>query len=185
MAGTDAKKAQAQGVAGPIISLVVICLVSGCLLGLVNAQTAPIIDEVKAERAEQTYATLVEGAASFEDIGYTREGCVAALEAKGASGETLAHIFVCQSKGYGGQVPVAVAFDADGNVMALSVMDNDETPGLGTRATTEDYLKQYVGRGAETLDVSDVDLVSGATITSKTVLSAVNVAIESFKEVSS
>ena len=90
---------------------------------------------------------------------------------------------MAQSKGYGGQVPIAVAFDADGTVTNITAMSNSETPGLGSRIADESYIGQYVGLSAEPIEASDIDLISGATISSKAALAAFNVAVQAYEEV--
>ena len=95
----------------------------------------------------------------------------------------VAYVIVAQSKGYGGQVPIAVAFSPDGEVTSITAMSNSETPGLGSRIAEESYIGQYVGKPAAALDASEVDLISGATISSKAALSAFNIATTVFEEV--
>lgn len=169
----------------PIVVLVAICIVAGALLGIVHEVTAPVISKVEEDRNQQIYNSLLESAQTFEDTGYTSESCTAALRALDASGNEVGIIIVAQAKGYGGQVPIAVAFDGDGTVLSLSALSNEETPGLGSKATDPTYLQQYVGKPAQTLSDTDVDLVSGATISSKAVLSAFNAAVQAFEEVRS
>lgn len=180
----DKSKGGAASSIMPVIVLTLVCLVAATLLAIVHEKTSPIIAAAEQARAEETYRTLVADADAFEDVACEVDGCTASLAAKSGS-ETIAYVIVAQAKGYGGQVPIAVAFSPEGTVLALIAMSNDETPGLGSKATTPDYLSQYVGRSAETLEKSDVDLVSGATITSTAVLNAYNVAVEAFGEVAS
>ena len=174
----------------PVVVLVVICAVAGALLGSVHELTAPIAQANEEQKAQETYAALVPEAASFEDVFATLEnsdlaaqGCTAALKAKDASGAVIAYIIVAQSKGYGGQVPVAVAFDQEGTVRSITAMDNEETPGLGTKVAGEAYIGQYVGLAAKPLESTDIDLISGATISSKAALAAFNTAVAAFEGV--
>ena len=167
----------------PVAVLVLICIVAGALLGFVHAATAPVAAEVAAQRARQTYTELMPDAAAFEPLACEVKGCTAALQAVGASGETLGHLVVAQAKGYSGAVPLAVAFDTSGTVTSIKVMKNDETPGLGTKIADTSFTGQFVGRAAEALKVEDIDTISGATISSKAALAAFNVAVEAYKEV--
>lgn len=167
----------------PVLVLVAICMVAGVLLGAVHQLTAPIADANAERKAQETYAMLVPEAASFEEVPCEVDGCTAALRALASDGSVMAHVVVAQSKGYGGQVPIAVAFDASGKVMGITAMANDETPGLGTRIAEDSYIGQYVGLEAAPLDASSVDLISGATISSKAALAAFNVAVEAYEEV--
>ena len=167
----------------PVIVLVAICVVAGILLGVVHYVTQPIADAIAEQRAQETYAALVPEAASFEELDCSVEGCTAALAATDASGATIGYVIVAQSKGYGGQVPIAVAFDTEGTVTNITAMPNGETPGLGTRIAEESYIGQYVGFSAQPIEASDIDLISGATISSKAALAAFNVAVQAFEEV--
>ena len=166
----------------PVFVLVAICVVAGALLGFVHDRTAPIADANAARKAQETYERLVPAAASFEPVSCEVEGCTAALRALDMSGNVVAHVIVAQSKGYGGQVPIAVAFGTDGAVQAITAMDNDETPGLGTKVAGDSYIGQYVGLvGAA--NANTIDFISGATISSKAALAAYNIAVEAFEEV--
>ena len=167
----------------PVIVLVAICAVAGALLGIVHDVTQPIADAIAEQRAQETYAALVPEAASFEAVDCSVEGCTAALRALDASGNPIGVVIVAQSKGYGGQVPIAVAFDLEGTVTNITAMANEETPGLGSRIAEESYIGQYVGLAAAPITADDIDLISGATISSKAALSAFNIAVEAYEEV--
>ena len=80
-------------------------------------------------------------------------------------------------------MPIAVAFAPKGTVKAITAMSNDETPGLGTKIANESYIGQYVGKPAQALTADDVDLISGATISSKAALAAFDIAVEAYEEV--
>ena len=62
-------------------------------------------------------------------------------------------------------------------------MSNDETPGLGTKIANDSYIGQYVGLAAAPVTADDIDLISGATISSKAALAAFNIAVEAYEEV--
>ncbi len=180
---SDKAGASPLSAAWPAVVLVTICLVSGLLLGTVHMVTEPVALANAEAKAQQTYAALVPEASSFEPLECDVAGCTAALVARDQAGATLAHVIVAQSKGYGGQVPIAVAFGPDGAVLAITTMANEETPGLGTKIANESYIGQYVGLGASHLEAGDVDLISGATISSKAALAAFNIAVEAYEEV--
>ena len=167
----------------PVVVLVVICMVAGTLLGFVHEMTDPVAQANAEAKAQETYAQLVPEAKEFVPVDCTVEGCTDALEARDAAGGVVAYVIVAQSKGYGGQVPIAVAFDPTGTVKSITAMSNEETPGLGTKIADDSYIGQYVGRQAEPTEAADVDLISGATISSKAALAAFNTAVEAFEEV--
>ena len=167
----------------PVVVLVTICVIAATLLGIVHQVTEPVIVAAEEREALKIYATLFPEASTFEDTGYTSPTCIQAICALDDSHNTVGHIIISQGRGYGGQVPLIVAFDATGSVRNLVAIDNEETPGLGSKACDPTYLEQYAGKPAELLGEKDVDLISGATITSKAVLSAFNAAVEAYEEV--
>ena len=79
----------------------------------------------------------------------------------------------------GGLVDVTVCFDADDNILGLSVDASTQTPGIGTMATEPEYLEKFVGVKSG----DDVDVCSGATFTSTAIKNAVNTAIENLDSV--
>lgn len=180
---SDAPKSSTLQTVRPVAVLVAICMVAGVLLGAVHAVTDPIAQANAQAKAQETYASLVPEATAFEPLECSVEGCTDALAATDASGEVIAYVIVAQSKGYGGQLPIAVAFGEDGTVLSITVMANDETPGLGTKVANESHIGQYVGLPAEPTDIGAVDLISGATISSKAVHAAFNIAVEAYEEV--
>lgn len=167
----------------PILVLVIICVVAGTLLGVVHQTTAPIALANAEQRAQEIYNQLFPDATSFEEVECTTEGSVIALKALDSSGSTVGCVVVAQSKGYGGQVPIAVAFDSQGNVTNIAALENSETPGLGTRIADEGYLGQYVGLPAQQTSAEDINLISGATISSRAALVAFNIAVQTYEEV--
>ncbi len=82
-----------------------------------------------------------------------------------------------------------VAMDDQGAVKGVSIVSITETPGLGTKVDSEDFLAKFSGL-KDTVEVvksapssdNEVEAVTGATYSSKGVVSAINIAIETYKE---
>ena len=90
----------------------------------------------------------------------------AAAEAGYADGE-----YTATGKGIGGDVPVTVTVK-DGKISDVTVGDNSETQGIGSKAIEQLPAEIVKANGTE-----GVDAVSGATITSKAIFSAVEDAL--------
>ncbi len=163
----------------PAVTLMVICLLVGAALAAVNAATAPVIAANESASLNATYAAVLPEADGFEALDCSIEGVTAVLRAKNGAG----YVITAQSRGYGGQVPAAVAFAGDGTILRVSMLSNDETPGLGQKVTEESFTGQFAGRPAEQMTLADIDAVSGATISSKAALSAVDLACAAFEQV--
>ncbi len=89
------------------------------------------------------------------------------------------------SEGYGGKIVLYVGVALDGTVGGVSILDISETPGLGMEAPKV-LAPQFVGKNVESFTYtktgrraeSEVDAISGATVTTKAVVNAVNGALK-------
>ena len=164
----------------PIVVLGVICLVTSLLLAVTNNVTAPIIAENAVKTANATRQALLPSADTFTEVApeTPTEGVTAIYKADNDSG----YVITAQAKGYGGEVPVMVAFNAEGTIEAVQFLDNDETPGLGQKVKSEAFQSQFSGMPAEEFGLSDIDAITGATISSGAAASAINAAIAAYNQ---
>ena len=83
--------------------------------------------------------------------------------------------FRSTSVGYGGKISLMIGVTPDGKVYGLQVLDQNETPGLGSKATQEKYTKQFLGKdlGSSRWEVKkaggDFDQVTAATVSSRAI----------------
>lgn len=161
----------------PAVVLVVICAIVGFLLGTVNNLTLPTIMANREARAWATYSSLIPEASDFVALECDVPGVTACMEAADDRGFAI----TAQAKGYSSQVPMAVAFDDEGVITNVIGMDNTETPGLGTKVKDAAFTDQFIGRAAEPMTLDDIDAITGATISSKAALAALNEAIEAYR----
>ena len=83
--------------------------------------------------------------------------------------------YTAEGKGIGGKVPVTVEVK-DGKIATVTVGDNSETQGIGTKA-----IEQLPAKIVEANGTEGVDAVSGATVTSKAIFTAVEDCLEQAK----
>ena len=89
-----------------------------------------------------------------------------------------------QGQGFGGMVPVIVAFGSDGNIIAVKFLENSETKGYGSRLYEQpEWASQFTGMPAENFAISDIDALSGATMSTEGAVAGINAAIDGFNEV--
>ena len=88
-------------------------------------------------------------------------------------------VFGASVQGFHGPVYVEAAFDSAGKITYFAVGDEDfsETPEFGGHAQDVDFMYQFIGKAAP-LTLSDIDALSGATITSTAVVNALNTAYD-------
>lgn len=163
----------------PVAVLLVICAAVGALLSGVNALTAPAIAANEEAAKNAAYFSVLPEADRFTELDCSMDGVTAVLKADNGAG----YVITAQARGYGGQVPAVVAFSPDGTILSVAMMSNDETPGLGQKVTASDFSDQFAGRAAEAFTIDEVDAISGATISSRAAVSAVNLAIEAYLQV--
>ena len=184
--------------------LFVITLVAGVLLGFVYQVTKEPIayqDQLAQIKANQS---VFPDAASFEDVAldnaaadaiHAKEGNLKiwvddVKKAVGASGEELGYVVRIISGGYGDDIIFTVGISNDGVVNGISIISINETPGLGMNAEKV-LVPQFADKPAETFTVtkteasseSEIEAISGATITSKAVTGGVNAAVDYFTQV--
>ena len=91
-------------------------------------------------------------------------------------------------KGFSGLVKIMVGFNPDGSIKNIAVLEQKETPGLGTKMKDEKFIKQFRGKHPSTFnlkvkkDQGDVDALTGATITTRAFGEATQMAYDVFVE---
>ena len=101
--------------------------------------------------------------------------------ADGEKGELLGYAVTVSENGYGGEIKMLVCFDKFGQVNGMGVISMSETSGVGTRITGEGFFDQFTGKAGPFKFVkgaasakNDVVAITGASISSKAAVSAVN-----------
>ena len=78
-----------------------------------------------------------------------------------------------------------VAVTADKKVIDFTILEHNETPGLGDNAQKPAFRQQFAGKGEELLEVTkdpankdNIQAMTGATISSRAVVRGVKQAVE-------
>ncbi len=88
------------------------------------------------------------------------------------------------SEGYAGTIEMLVGINDLGQVAGVKITRINETPGLGSRAADPKFLEQFRGKTIkDKIEVkSDIQAITGATITSRAVSVGVKKALREFKD---
>jgi len=110
---------------------------------------------------------------------YHAAGALSITAGYDEEGSLLGYCVSVQSQGFGGPVTMTVGVDLNGAVTGVAVESHSETDRVGTAAMTPQALERYVGRSGtiRTSGSNSVDVVSGATATSKAITAGVNRAL--------
>jgi electron transport complex protein RnfG len=174
------------------LRLTLVCLVAALGLGLTYSEVKDRIAEMEREEREEAGREVL---ASLEAEPHEEPELLASLQGDfpdlvsvflgvKPDGEQVGYAFVVKTKGYN-QLVTAVGVDLDGRVSGVEVVKNEETPGIGGAAVESgDFMGQFEGKGPENLQLGvDVDAYSGATMTSKGITAAVNLALEIWRKI--
>lgn len=183
------------------VSVTVVCLFGAAALAYVNLKTLEprklAAEKTLADSLQMVMPKEVTKTVEMEPIEQ-----VNFYAGQNDAGETVAYAALGTNKqGFGGEIKVLVGLSTEQKILAVMVTEHSETPGLGTKVTDRkavksiwaalagkqqeqdvppnDFLDAFAGRTTEdftdaAVGASPVHAVSGATITSKAVLAAVN-----------
>ena len=178
------------------LNLFVICAVAAGLLAGTNQITAPLIEKRNEQANNEARQTVLSDAKEFKLLDPSKYKAASDVEVvevyEGVNGSDVSgYTIKVLPKGYGGEIELMVGIKKDGNNAIISGV-NIETPGLGARSKEEAFYGQYAFKPATELSVvksgaageTEIQAISGATITSKAVTSGVNAAVEVYDSIS-
>ena len=166
-----------------VLVLTVIALISGLVLGLAYEETSPKIEKNLELAKGKALKKVVPNVASYEAKQVDRYTTI--FTAKDSSGNIAGYGVLIEGSGFQGPIKLMVGFDTTmTKLTGLEVIENIETPGLGNRITEEWFKKQFVGRvppievvkGKKPVNEHEIQAITGATISSRSVVRIVNTA---------
>lgn len=172
----------------------VITLIAGLVLGFVYELTKEPIRIQEEKAIQEACKAVFADASEFTALEFApSEGLAAELaengvkigtayDAKGEDGSHKGYVLqTTSSEGYGGNIVLYIGVTAEGKLNGISILEISETPGLGMRAE-EVLTPQFENKTVNAFTYtktgsqsdSEIDAISGATITTKAVTNAVN-----------
>ena len=153
----------------------VICIAAAGLLAGVNSLTKPrILAQAQAEE-ELSLKEVLPEANHFEAVKEKEE--VIYYKAHDKEGKFIGVAFKASSKGYSSIIETLVGMLKDGTIVAIKVLSENETPGLGARVAEPEFTAQF----NNIKDLSKVTAITGATISSRAVIDSANKRAEEIK----
>ena len=90
----------------------------------------------------------------------------------------VGYVVISKAKGFSGEFPVAVSFDINLVVKKIWIADKEhgfnETEGFGSKIRDSSFINQFSGKKEE--EIEGIDTITGATVSSKSVIDAVKLA---------
>ena len=161
-----------------------ITLVASAGVGFVNMIT---VEPIAAAKEAATLAALNEVLPAF-DATTTEELTIddmpITVYTATAGGSVSGYAVQSMTKqGFGGVVRLMVGFTPEGEVVNVNVLEQTETPGLGTKMADEGNVLLASVKGRKLESKKDVDALTAATISSRAYVDAINRAWMAYKSV--
>ena len=154
----------------PFIALAVMAL---ALFG-VSRGLSDVAEDNAEKELLQTMQTLLPGSTEFTEKAYKGENANIRRVFKGNGG----FVIETATQGYADEIVMLVGVSNDGTVTGLTVRDMHETVGLGANALTDwEFLAQFLKTDGSAEVGTDVDAISGATVTSRAIARCVKSAV--------
>ncbi len=195
-----------KGMIKDALILFAITLIAGLMLGVVNDITKEPIAQQEQKAKNEACQNVFAAADSFEaqeladsaqieqvlaDAGISGADIDELMAAKDASGALLGYVItVTDHEGYGGDIQFSMGITNEGTLNGISLLSISETAGLGMRAG-EVLVPQFSDKNVSrftytktgaTAD-SEIDAISGATITTNAVVKGVNAGLAYFDKI--
>jgi len=174
-----------------IFALAVISLVASLALGgIYNVTKEPITEARKAKAKMAIMEVIPEFDTLISFKALPTDGADSLVFNLGYKGDSLVGVAVAtySNKGYTSTpIQLMVGFLPDSSINNISVVQQKETPGLGTKMAEPKFKDQFNGIKPEQFKVrvkkdgGDVDAITAATISSRAFCDAVDRAYTTFK----
>lgn len=155
------------------VPIIAILLAAVILLGLYNGLLGLRRSNEDIE-LHGKMQTILPGSYKFTEEEYTGDDTNIHRVWKGETGYVVETV----TYGYAGNIRMLVGVHNDGNVTGLQIRDMKETYGLGKEALTDwQFLAQFLRTEGDAEVGTNIDAITGATVTSKAVARSVNSAV--------
>ena len=159
--------------------LLIFCVVAAGILAYINGLTDPIIKNRKIEDEMKTRSEIIPKAGfiqkSTPDSSFTYYVAVDSLT-KAVKGYT----FIAEGNGYGGKIQTMVGVDSTFAIIAIKVIDHNETPGLGAKCLDASFAdlypkmtESYLFVDKDKAEGKNIKSITGATITTRAITNSI------------
>lgn len=156
-----------------VITLTAICVAIAVLLAAVNAVTRDKIAENVMKTKAEAVLDIFDKGTDCELYKTLDDGSEVYLVYR--DGNVIGYCAFVSSVGFGGNIDMMVGINSAYETEGVKIVSMSETPGVGTKTDTPEFLNRFMGLGHND-PVGSVDAVSGATISSTAVKNGVKLA---------
>jgi len=154
-------------------------IVGGIFLTGMNLWAEETIEERKLQRELEMLEDYFPGAAGYEEDEV--EGLNAQL-VYDQENEFLGVLITTRQQGYSDYIVYQLAVDRQGEIVGLKVLEHEETEDIGGVIEEPEFREQFLGVSFQDTVSEKVDVVSGATESTRAVIDSVEEVMEVVKE---
>ena len=159
--------------------LAVICVAAAGLLAGVNALTGPKILAAMQAEEQAALKEVMPTAVKFTQVKSATDTTLY-YKAFDNQDKLIGFVFKATGKGYSSVIETLAGVFLDDKISAIKVISLNETPGLGMRVAENKFTGQF--NQQDSLDLSGVEAITGATISSRAVIDSVIRKAQEIKE---
>ncbi len=171
-----------------IMAMAVVSICSAASIGYVYQKTKEPIEKSKTMKISNAVAEMLGNFDNkpFEERVTLSSNDLELYPAKENGVTTSVAIKSYSNNGFGGKIELIIGLLMDGTITGYKVIQQNETPGLGTKIAENKFSKQFVGLNthSNSFELSknggEIDALTGATISSNAVVDAVKKAVTAF-----
>ena len=167
-----------------LVTLTIIGIISGALLSGINGWAAPKIEANRKAETERAIFVVQSEATQYEKVDADFE----LYEVFDDNQNSLGFALPYEGNGFQGNIRLIVGVNKElTNILGLEVLEQVETPGLGTKIVEKPFTDQFINilvqpqidwvKGAEPSNPNEIQAITGATISSKAIVNIINAGI--------
>ncbi|MFH1398105.1 MAG: RnfABCDGE type electron transport complex subunit G [Candidatus Omnitrophota bacterium] len=151
------------------LTLSLICFLAAGLLALVNFFTISKIMAQETLKEESSLKEVLPEGISFEPMKLNNETVY--YKAVDKNIKLVGIAFKAVIQGYSGTITTLVGMNTKNKITAIKILNHSETPGLGSQINEPNFTGRFIDRSVS--EMSDIQAITGATISSKAVIDSV------------
>jgi electron transport complex protein RnfG len=172
-----------------LVTLTIIGIISGALLSGISSWAAPKIEANRKAETERAIFVVQQEATKYKKV---EKLDFELYEVFDEENKSLGYALPHEGNGFQGKIRLIIGLNKElTNVLGMEVLEQVETPGLGTKVTETPFTDQFINlvvtpqinsvKGIQPQNPNEVQALTGATISSKAVVRIINDGINRLK----
>jgi len=174
-----------------ILILTLCACISGGILSVVYLISSPLIEANMLKEQQKSIYNVVINVKSYEEK--VKEG-IKYFVCKDSSGNVVGIALPAKGNGYQGTIKLMIGLTPDlKKITGINILEQVETPGLGGRISEKRFQDQFKGihtkpkigyvKNKKPERITDVQAITGATISSRSVVAIINNNVKKLRNV--